>query len=573
MGVKYLKKKEAAVLVFIILIATSIMTVSGHEYIENIEKEEQSIVNNQEISCKTVQSNYVYGYWKLDEGEGNIAYDSSGHNFDGTIYGASWTTGNSSYALDFDGVNDYVSFDDYLDLGFNKTDDMIFSFYINTTSTDFGTIYSASNPYGNVPQLDIILNSTGTIDFSIFVLYCGFTLQTESMYNDGEWHYVEIYYNGITTYPTVKIYVDDELDVELTQWVCNFDDNDVNKFKMGRNSNDSTVFFDGKIDEFKFIKYPGGNDQSPPEIYGPIEGNKSEEYEFSFITNDPEGDDIWLLVDWGDGTDTGWIGPYESGEEVILTHQWSEAGLFKIKAKSMDIWDDGPPSYHEIIIGEQAPNPPVITGPQMGEIDESLEFTFVTNDYEEDDIELFIDWDDGQFENWIGPYASNEEVKVSHAWEDKGVYEIRAKARDGLSEGDWSEPFEVFIGNAPPNKPTITGSPSGKPGVEYTYKFLSTDPDGDNIYYWVSWGDGDVVEDYGPYASGFEIEISHIWGDKGKYVIEAWARDDLGAFGEKSTLEVTMPKSIPFFFNFPLLNWLFERFPNAFQLLRYIVEL
>jgi len=47
-------------------------------------------------------------HWKFDEGEGSTVYDSIGNN-DGTIYGVTWTTGKiGDYALDFDGVNDYV---------------------------------------------------------------------------------------------------------------------------------------------------------------------------------------------------------------------------------------------------------------------------------------------------------------------------------------------------------------------------------------------------------------------------------------------------------------------------------
>lgn len=50
-------------------------------------------------------------YWKLNEGSGNIAYDSSGNNNDGTIKGATWVTGinGSGYALNFNGVDDSVS--------------------------------------------------------------------------------------------------------------------------------------------------------------------------------------------------------------------------------------------------------------------------------------------------------------------------------------------------------------------------------------------------------------------------------------------------------------------------------
>ena len=46
-------------------------------------------------------------HWKFDEGNGTTAYDSAGSN-DGTVTGATWTTGQIGGALDFDGVNDYV---------------------------------------------------------------------------------------------------------------------------------------------------------------------------------------------------------------------------------------------------------------------------------------------------------------------------------------------------------------------------------------------------------------------------------------------------------------------------------
>jgi hypothetical protein len=44
----------------------------------------------------------------FDEGSGTVAKDSSGNGNDGTIHGATWTTGVSGKALSFDGVDDYV---------------------------------------------------------------------------------------------------------------------------------------------------------------------------------------------------------------------------------------------------------------------------------------------------------------------------------------------------------------------------------------------------------------------------------------------------------------------------------
>ena len=513
------------------------------------------------------EDDYINVYYKFDTGSGNIAYDSSDHEYDGTIYGATWVPHGSGYSLYFDGFNDYIDFDDYEHMGFNKTDDMIFSFYMKTTSTQKGTIFSCSNIYGVYPDIDIWLNTSGAIAFHYHVQYCGVTVTTDGTYNDGEWHFVKIYYNGITSNPTVQIYVDDELDAELTQWICH-SSYDFSKIKMGRNSNDSTVFYEGELDEFKIVKYPGGNQQAIPIIDGPSDGNANEEYEFSFIINDPEEDDVWLYVDWGDGIDTGWLGPYTTGEEIILYHTWSTGGLYYIKARSMDLWDDGPPATHEMRIGDQPPDPPIISGPQDGEIDEVLDYTFVTNDYEGSDIELYVDWGDGQVEEWLGPYSSGEMVVLSHSWDEKDIYEIKAKAKDSIGEGDWSDPYEVIIGNDPPEV-TITGPSSGKVGEETTFIFSITDIDGDNVWLWVSWGDGVVVEDFGPYESPAEIELSHTYTKKDEFLINAWARDELGAVGPNATLRITIPKNKIIIFNY--FNWFFEKFPHAFPLLKYIM--
>jgi hypothetical protein len=52
------------------------------------------------------------GYWKFDEGSGSAAYDSSGNNHQGTIYGADWVDGYISKALKFSGSGDRVAVPD-----------------------------------------------------------------------------------------------------------------------------------------------------------------------------------------------------------------------------------------------------------------------------------------------------------------------------------------------------------------------------------------------------------------------------------------------------------------------------
>jgi hypothetical protein len=78
--------------------------------------------------------------------------------------------------------------------------------------------------------------------------------------------------------------------------------------------------------------------------------------------------------------------------------------------------------------------------------------------------------------------------------------------------------------NHAPIAPYITGPRNLKIGIDYLFRFVTTDPDGDNISYYVDWGDGTNSGWFGPYYSGQEIKLVHTWSEKGNY-IRAKARD------------------------------------------------
>jgi hypothetical protein len=77
-----------------------------------------------------------------------------------------------------------------------------------------------------------------------------------------------------------------------------------------------------------------------PSISGPTRGLPGEKYSFTFNVTDPEGEDYQLYVDWGDGTNSNWLGPYNSGEELTLEHTWSTTKIYTIKAKAKDVNED-----------------------------------------------------------------------------------------------------------------------------------------------------------------------------------------------------------------------------------------
>ncbi len=76
-----------------------------------------------------------------------------------------------------------------------------------------------------------------------------------------------------------------------------------------------------------------------PSIDGPASGKIGEEHEYNVSTIDPDGDTVFYFVDWGDDQTDEWIGPYDSGEEVVVSHTWDEQGTFYIRVKARDGYD------------------------------------------------------------------------------------------------------------------------------------------------------------------------------------------------------------------------------------------
>jgi hypothetical protein len=82
-----------------------------------------------------------------------------------------------------------------------------------------------------------------------------------------------------------------------------------------------------------------GNSYPPtiPVINGPTVGRINKEYEFTAVSDDPEGDQIYYMFDWGDETQSEWLGPVDSGTQITITHTWTNIGNYSIKAKAMDV--------------------------------------------------------------------------------------------------------------------------------------------------------------------------------------------------------------------------------------------
>ncbi len=89
-------------------------------------------------------------------------------------------------------------------------------------------------------------------------------------------------------------------------------------------------------DPAQLIKPTNAPPEKPEQPDGPTEGVTEVEYEYTSTAIEPEGEKIYYLFDWGDGTDSGWIGPYNSGQEGKASHSWEEEGYYDVKVKAKD---------------------------------------------------------------------------------------------------------------------------------------------------------------------------------------------------------------------------------------------
>jgi subtilisin family serine protease len=95
----------------------------------------------------------------------------------------------------------------------------------------------------------------------------------------------------------------------------------------------------GRINAHKALLLASGvtNPPDKPEIIGPKNGKVGVEYTYNTsAVTDPEGDDIYYLFDWGDGTYSDWLGPFFSGESGSAAHKWTIKGIFQIRVKARD---------------------------------------------------------------------------------------------------------------------------------------------------------------------------------------------------------------------------------------------
>ena len=195
----------------------------------------------------------------------------------------------------------------------------------------------------------------------------------------------------------------------------------------------------------------------------------------------------------------------------------------------------------------------------------------VSDDQEIGGISIYLD------NKNIGQYSpkgvSHYQFKTTYDTNElsEGFHVIKVEAYDAKENMNSKAIFFTFVG-APAKPQPPKGTTNGKINTEYTYTAVANDPQNDKVWLLFDWGDGTNSGWLGPFESGNACEASHSWSNQGDFDIRVKAKDIFGKSSEWSDpLPVTMPKNKPFYYNFNLLEWLINQFPNAFPILKYIL--
>jgi hypothetical protein len=159
----------------------------------------------------------LVGWWKLDEGSGTTANDSSGNGNNGTINGTpTWVTaGKLGGALQFNGTNTYINVGNGTSL--QMRDALTIAFWIKTSAftTTWAAVISKGDGSWRMGRGTVASGGTGS---TLHMGVSGTTVSGNAYFDgtkvvtDGEWHHGAGIYNG----STATIYVDGVQDAQIT---------------------------------------------------------------------------------------------------------------------------------------------------------------------------------------------------------------------------------------------------------------------------------------------------------------------------------------------------------------------
>ncbi len=175
------------------------------------------------------------------------------------------------------------------------------------TGTATEVPYPNNNPQTHNPGNDVSINKIMVVLYRIDAGYWNAAIPSDGIYNQPIENYM------FTTFPLP--HGSHVIDARAINTVGNIDPTPAS----------DTVTID--------------NPPNTPTLTGPAKGKPGQQYMFNTTTTDLDMDPIFYWIDWGDGTNTGWLGAFPPGFIVHANHSWTKKGTYQVKVKAKDIFN------------------------------------------------------------------------------------------------------------------------------------------------------------------------------------------------------------------------------------------
>ena len=326
-------------------------------------------------------------------------------------------------------------------------------------------------------------------------------------------------------------------------------------------------------------------ENNPPSLGNPSPANGSTGSPLNLIwsipLSDTEGDLFSWTIQCSNGQSSGGTSASNGTKSLTISGLMSFT-TYMVWVNATDPTGSGLYTREWYTFATQAANnPPVYGTPSPTNSSTgnplSLTWSISISDLEGDAFTWTIQCSNGQGNNATGAANGTKSLSLS-GLASSTTYTVWVNATDPTGSNLYTRAWYTFRTqqNLPPGQPNKpSGNASGKIKTLYTYTTSTTDPNGDQVYYNWSWGDGNYSGWLGPFGSGASTSASHQWTAKGSYSIKVKAKDVFGAESNWSDpLPVTMPQNNVFTPPMPLVHffeWLCARFPHAFTILRHLL--
>jgi len=236
----------------------------------------------------------------------------------------------------------------------------------------------------------------------------------------------------------------------------------------------------------------------------PTSGRAPLTVSFTADGSDPDGDQLDYVWDFGDGS---------VSQERNPDHTYSAPGTYTARVTATDPWGETAGDEIAITVAEpnRAPSVTASADPTSGRVPLTVSFAASGSDPDGDALEYLWEYGDGETSTAQNP---------SHTYRTTGTYTAKVTVSD-----DWggTATDEVVIRVEEPNRPptvTVSAQPtSGTAPLTVSFTANGSDPNGDELTYAWSFGDGTTSSERNP---------THTYATRGTYTAEIVVTDPEG---------------------------------------------